>query len=181
MRNVNRMHGHCNFSHKVYEKITQKIGYPNSIIELGCGNGGNLGKFNLSDKRIGIDPEKENIKNAVFRGIDCQFIYGDHNVLKNFKVNDFDLALTVSVLDHIEDFKVALLDMILISKNVILFEPYIKNTHRQANKYETKWWEITWYHDYEKYLKDSDYTIEPYPLYNEGSGKLYHLIHIKSF
>ena len=180
MRNVNRMHGLCNFSHIVYEKVIEKIGYPDSIIELGCGNGGNLEKFNLSNKRIGIDPKFKNIKKALFRDINCQFIHGNHNVLKNFKVNDFDLAFTVSVLDHIEDFTVALSDMLIISKNTILFEPYIKGTHRQANKYETKWWKISWYHDYEKYLKNHNYTIEPFPLYNGNSGRLFHLIHIKS-
>ena len=31
-----------------------------------------------------------------------------------------------------------------------------------------------------KYLKDYNYTIELCPLYEEGSGELYHLIHIKN-
>jgi len=179
MKNVNKMYGYCNFSHIVYEKVIEKCNYPNSIIELGCGNGGNLGKFTETNIRIGIDPKKENIESALHRDIDCQFIWGDHGILENYKWNTFDLGLTVSVLDHIEDYKIALSSMLYIAKEIILIEPYIKGVERRAFKNETRWWKITWYHDYEKFLENISYTIESCPLYDIGSGKLYHLIHIK--
>ena len=179
MENVNKMRGYCDFPHIIYKKIIEKCGYPDSIIELGCGNGGNLDKFSLSCKRIGIDPEPGNIKSALHRNIDCEFIEGEHNILQNYQCNEFDVAFTVSVLDHIEDFTVALSKMLIIAKEVILLEPLIKGVERLAFKNETHIWNVTWYHNYESYLKNYNYTIEPCPLYKEKSGPLYHLIHVK--
>jgi len=182
MKNVNRMHGHCNFSHIVFSEVINRVGYPNTILELGCGNGGNLGKFSKVKIRIGIDPDEKNIENARYRDIDCSFILGDHTFLTHFDDNEFYLSFTFSVLDHMEDFRPALKEMMRISKNVILFEPTISGEDRLALPEETRWWKITWYHDYERWLKlgDFKYTIEKYPLYDEGSGELYHLIHINS-
>ncbi len=180
MRNVNRMYGFCNFSHVIYDIITDNCGYPDSILELGCGNGGNLGKFFDSEKRVGIDPEPDNIERANLRGNGCEYILADHEHLKTYPDKSFDVAFTYSVLDHIEDFTVALPDMIRIARHVVLIEPYIAGEERQAREGETRWWEITWYHDYPKYLRENGYvfSIVPYQMFEGGSGPLYHVIHI---
>jgi len=174
------MYGFCNFAHIIHARIIEKCGYPGTILELGCGNGGNLGKFYKSRVRVGIDPEKNNIERAELRHNGVKYILGDHTKLWDYEVNEFDVSFTFSVLDHIENFIVALPKMIEISKNVILVEPLIKGVERQARKGETRWWDITWYHDYEKYLKEINvsYIIEPSPMFNTGSGPKYHLIHI---
>jgi len=180
-RNINPMIGGCKFSNIIYKKVIDICGHPKSIIELGCGNGGNLEKFSDSVIKIGIDPHIKNINNAKMKNIkNCEFIYGSHIDLKKFGYNSFDVGITLSVLDHIEDYKNALSDMMNITKTLILIEPIKSKTDRLAHKEETFRWSNTWYHDYQSFLETNNikYLLTPCELYKTNSGPLYHLFHI---
>ena len=181
MSDVNPMPGGCSYSGILYESVVKICGYPKSIIELGCGDGGNLAEFLTSSKRAGIDPDKKNINIAIDRKLlNCQFILGSHEDLRQFDHNEFDVGITLSVLDHIKNFKIALYSMMIISKELILLEPTIKGENRQARKGEIQRWRNTWYHDYEMFLKEQKifYSIKYYPLYKTNSGSLFHLMYI---
>lgn len=182
MSNINPMPGGCRYSDILYKLVIETCGYPDSIIELGCGDGGNLAEFLTHIRKVGLDPYKKNINAALNRGLlNCKFILGSHEDLTQFECNEFAVGVTLSVLDHIEDFKNALLHMMQISNKLILLEPILKGENRQARKVETQRWENTWYHDYETFLKEQKvfYSIKHYPLYKTNSGLLYHLIYIE--
>jgi len=179
MSDINPMLGGCNYSDILYKTVIKICKYPESIIELGCGNGGNLAEFSTSVIKVGIDPDKKNIDSAGNRKLlNCQFILGSHKDLKQFKHNEFDIGITLSVLDHIENFKIALYSMMVINKELVLLEPTVKGENRQAKKSETQRWRDTWYHDYKTFLKEQKifYSIKHYPLYKTNSGPLFHLI-----
>lgn len=174
------MPGGCGYSQKLYDAVIDKCGEQDSIIELGCGNGGNLSKFEGWES-VGIDPLADNIALARSRKLDAKFIKGNHNHLKKYKDKRFDVGVTLSVLNHIENVKPVLSDLKRICKNLVLIEPYIRGENRQAKRGEIKLWEVTWFHDYDKLIGDNSehaYSIEPYPLYKTNCGPLYHLIHI---
>ncbi len=160
------MIGECGFADVIFKKASRYS--PKSIIELGCGNGGNLAKFSC-EKKVGIDPCEEN----------NPMILGDHTYLENYSINEFDLGFTCSVLDHIEDWERALSDMMRICKDVMLIEPYV-GKERQAKKKETFRWKETWYHDYVSFLEGFKYEVEKYPLYKNNSGKFFHIFYIKT-
>jgi len=178
MSNVNPMPGGCGFADTIYQKVLSYCDYPNAVLELGCGVGGNLAKFKNSKTRVGIDPYKPNIDAAQHN---CKAILGDHTHLKEFKANQFDLGITCSVLDHIEDFKVAFCDMIRICRELVLLEPMKNGVNRQCKKFETSHWKSTWYHDYVGFLNSIDvvFSTEPSPLYKTNSGPLYHFIYVR--
>lgn len=179
MRDVNPMVSRCRFADVIHKEITKHFGVPKSILELGCGCAGNLSKFTDS-YCVGIDPCDKNIDLAKKSKTDI--IHGDHTYLTNYKTNEFDVGLTCSVLDHIENFGSALTELCRVCKRLILFEPMIEGQPRQALKSETGFWNITWYHNYRLWLSGLklNHTITHFPLYEKNSGPRYHKIVIDS-
>lgn len=169
----------CTFADLIHSEITKHFGEPENILELGCGCGGNLDKFPNSNC-VGIDPCKKNIELAT--GSSSQIILGNHTDLTKFKTNKFDVGLTCSVLDHIENFEPALTELCRVCKKLILFEPIINEQPRQALKSETGFWSITWYHNYSLWLSGLGLKneITHFPLYKKNSGPLYHKIIVDS-
>lgn len=174
------MAGGCGFSKKLYEAVMDKCGKQTSIIELGCGNGGNLLRFK-GWERVGIDPLIKNIYTARLRKINAKFVHGCHEHLKRYKDKRFDVGITLSVLNHIEGVEPVFNNLVRICKNLVLIEPYIKGENRQATRGEIKLWRVTWFHDYENLIRESQnlaYSIESFPLYKTNCGPYYHLIHV---
>jgi len=180
MADVNPMSGGCGWADLVYESVIETCGYPKKIIELGCGIGSNLEKFKKSKVRVGIDPYKKNIDTAKSKGFGTM-ILGDHTYLSKYNRNEFDVGFTLSVIDHIEHFEIALKDMLRICKRLVLIEPMIEGVGRQAKRKETTHWKATWYHNYRKFLEKSKvkFSIKPKPLSKRNSGPKYHLIYIE--
>lgn len=179
--NVNPMPGGCGFSEIIYKETLKFCGNPRSIIELGCGNGGNLAQFTKATHTVGIDPYLPNVKQASKKA--SLVIEGSHEVLKLFKAKEFDVGITLSVLNHIAEVETIiwiLRQLFRICKKLVLIEPYIEGVERQFERGEVKAYKNTWLHDYKKILTDAfaglDLSITPYPLYATNSGPYYHLI-----
>ena len=181
-RDVNPMPGNCKFSKTITAEIHSNFDTTESIIELGCGCGGNLAELSsIAGKLVGIEPHPDNFQKA-FKSVgeNVTVIHGDHTQLESFGDNQFDVGFTCSVLDHMEDFRGALGELLRVCKNVMLFEPTM-SPGRQAREDETNCWQISWYHDYGAWLHDDglEYFIKPFPLYSTSSGKLFHQIIIR--
>jgi len=175
-RDVNPMSGSCKYSDLIATELRNYFGKFDSVIELGCGRGGNLTKYPEVKTIVGIDPNPINIKKAQKAVKNGQIILGDHTLLTKYDTNQFDVGYTCSVLDHMENFVSALHELCRICKNVMLLEPTIIGPSRQAKKSETNCWKISWYHDYAAWLKMKclDFKSLYYPMYNTDSGKLFY-------
>ena len=181
MKNVNPMRGKCKYRNVVRTKVLQKCGEPTSVIELGCGMGMNLAQFKRAKKRVGIDPHKPNVEAAKQKSEGAKIIEGTHENLKDFGVNEFDVGITCSVIDHIGDGRDAVNEMMKVCKKINLIEPMIEGEDRQTTPEESSEWHTTWYHNYREFLteKGVEFDIEPLPLYVKNDGQKYHLIHIE--
>ncbi len=178
-RDVNPMVGGYLFSEEIYKDVIDNFGQPLSILELGCGPGGNLAKFEQA-YRVGIDPLPENVNRAK-KAMVGEVILGDHRNLKQFQDNQFDVGITCSVLDHIENFQVALVELVRVCKNLLLIEPVKDGQPRQAMPDETKFWKTTWYHDYKKLLVGLGlkFSETKSPLRKTNSGPFYRTYAVK--
>jgi len=177
-KGVNCMSGRCRFADRIYAGVIEKCGKPNSIIELGCGNGLNLRAFIGVPRKVGIDPFEPNVILAKKNNPDAEIFLDCHLRLKGFANKEFDVGITCSVLDHIENYEVALDELLRICKALFLIEPTIEGENRQALPSETVSPSDTWYFNYRNALVERNlkFTMEPTPLYKKNSGLLYHTI-----
>jgi SAM-dependent methyltransferase len=183
------MPGGCGFSQVLLEEVTNFCGVPASILELGCGNGGNLSAFPAESTKVGIDPLADNIHTAEKRKLpNAVFVCANHEFLTVYQSNSIDVGVTLSVLDHIGDVAAVewtLHQMARICRHLVLIEPYEAGTERQFVRGENKFYRNTWLHDYKLILGRvlagyhiSQFTIEPKPLYDKNSGPYYHVIKV---
>jgi SAM-dependent methyltransferase len=185
-KDVNPMVGNCKYSKIIALEIRKHFGEPESLIELGCGRGGNLAEFPEATPLVGIDPLSDNVEVArklnLRADMVVDIIMGDHFSLSNYMLNQFDIGFTCSVLDHIERFEQALKSMCLICRNIMLFEPITMGESRRAFERETSCWETTWYHNYHFVLgrMGLEFKCHPYQLYSTNSGPRFHQFIIKT-
>ena len=177
-KDINCMNGRCRFASKIHGMVTEKYEKVDSVLELGCGNGLNLKEFSKASIKVGIDPFEPNVVLARKNNPDSDIFLDCHLKLKDFEDNEFDVGITCSVLDHIENYEIALDELIRTCKKLLLIEPMIEGENRQSLSSETRSPGDTWYFDYRKYLTDRNaiFSIEHTPLYKENSGPLYHTI-----
>jgi len=74
------------------------IGQPNSILDLGCGDGLFL-KNVTAERKVGLELSETAVKNAKKRGIDARVFDFEHDKLP-FKNNEFDVVTLLDVLEH---------------------------------------------------------------------------------
>lgn len=100
---------------------------PTSVLEFGCNAGKNLKAIRDKDASVavhGLDINAPAIKHAQALGLGCGV--GDETALRAFPDNAFDLAFTISVLDHLPYPELALVELLRISRTaVILYEPWL--------------------------------------------------------
>jgi len=102
-----------------------------SVIEFGANSGQNLEWFQDSYpgiKLTGIDINKV-VKNPETKWSNYKGIIGNQNILKSLENNSFDIAFTMSVLDHIgkrDEVILAINELSRISNKLYLLEPYIE-------------------------------------------------------
>ena len=104
------------------------------VLEFGCSWGGNL-QFLLdrlpSARAVGIDLN-EWVMDMAEEYPNYTGIVGDETELARFSRDEFDLAFTISVLDHIpvSDIVEEVINrLVRISKTTLLLEPFIEGTH----------------------------------------------------
>jgi ubiquinone/menaquinone biosynthesis C-methylase UbiE len=106
----------------MYQSVVNSIGAPNSIIDLGCGDGGLT--FLLAKKSqnvTGVDISLFNVNLAKTRYKDqpnLNFELGDV-CRTNFLDNSFDLSVSHHVLEHLSDFNEGLDELKRITRNTI--------------------------------------------------------------
>ena len=123
----------CQYSNRIFDALKpDERASLRRIFEFGCDTGGNLQYF--MDRLPGVRAVGVDLRDSV-RALEHEYagrytgIVGDETALAHRGDREFDLAFTVSVLDHIPD-EVAVehvLDgLIRISRRVLLLEPWIE-------------------------------------------------------
>ena len=150
---------------------------PSSVFEFGCNVGRHLVAISERDPDIrvrGIDINAAAVKEG--RGNGLRIDVGDERYMLRFADDEFDVAYTASVIDHIPDPTVALREMARIAPTLVVLEPWLGYEGKvewvrkgvRANPFLYSW-------DYAARLPDHDVTSEPLPLRPEGAGPYYRL------
>ena len=190
----------CKNTDKIFDAL--EVDYRDSmkkVLEFGCSWGGNLKYFMDKISKIntvGVDINSDVLKLSKdypnFTGI-----VGDENALFRFADNEFDLAFTISVLDHIPfDYVVegAIDQLLRVSRRVILLEPFIEGVCGDVSsktrdsvrpdlpKGYKKFALYSYLWDYDKILdkKSVDWQKKEMPLHQASLGPFYHLYVINS-
>lgn len=166
----------------------------NKILEFGCSRGGNLKYF--MDKLPGIQTIGIDINEAV---MELQSLYpkytgivGDEGYLETIPDKGFDLAFTVSVLDHIPSKTVVekvIFNLLRIARHVMLLEPFVEGLDGDVSgkirnkcikgfeKRNKAFAAFSYLWDYDGIMKKAGakWCKFPMPLYNSSLGPFYHL------
>jgi len=142
------------------------------VLDFGCGNGRMLEELKkLGIEGHGIDVSKPLVEEARRKGLDVEV--GDEKTLEKIPSKSFDVAYTVSVLDHIPNPEPALDQLIRIGKHVVLIEPQTGEERRadEIVKYTYLW-------NYDKMIKKRPNVQVVHrsktPLGPRGMGPHYH-------
>ena len=74
-----------------------------TVLDCGCGTGGNISAFPRAYRRIGVDPSPEAISIAAAKHRDVEFVLGIVPDDVAPELNAADLVLLTDVLEHVED------------------------------------------------------------------------------
>ena len=120
-----------------YSSIVYEAALPASwtrVLEFGANWGGNLQYFlerhpSIQATGVDINPAVLELQGSFpnYRGL-----VGDESMLETLETDGFDLAWTISVLDHIPSddvVKVAIRHLTRISRRVLLLEPWLEGVH----------------------------------------------------
>lgn len=159
---------------------------PIKVFEFGCNSGKNLLEIKrMGDSKVecfGVDINKESINNAKQRGLNAAV--ASEEMLSVFPSNTFDVAFTVSALDHLPDPVNALIELERISKALILLEPWmgtegkvLKNYNEAQKKViNTTPYSYSW--NYAKLFLECfpgrSFSVEPMP-FSSNLGRYYNL------
>jgi len=141
--------GHSTFTNNFMQKYAQKLfdffkeinkRNPESVIEIGSGDGIQLQKFlNLGVSRVlGIEPSEYLAKIAIDSGVPTKIdLFGEH--IEEKVVEQFDISLSSYTLDHV--------------RNPV---EYLQTTHRMLNDGGILAFEV---HNLEKIIQRSEYCL----------------------
>ena len=150
---------------------------PRRVFEFVCNVGRHLVAIRERDPSIvlrGADINVAAIRAGRRSGLDLAV--GDETYMARFADDEFDVAFTSSVIDHIPDPTLALREMARIAPVFVLLEPWLGYEGKvgwvskgvRATPFLYSW-------DYAARLPDHDVTSEPLPLRPEGVGPYYRL------
>lgn len=103
------------------------------VLDIGCGNGSTLlylnKKFNIN-KGVGVDISKKAIEKLKKEMIseNLEFLIGDHRELNNLKNNYFDIVLSWGVIEHFEEYLLAISEARRVLKAegfFVLIQPHL--------------------------------------------------------
>ncbi len=180
---------YVHYSHysRALAEITEQSG-AKSVFEFGCAAGRNLDAIKHLAKRqvrlAGCDVNGPFVARGVSDfGLDL--IVGDEHSLAKLKSSSFDIAFTVSVLDHIPEPIVALKELVRIAKNaVVLIEPNSEKDSGKVVNVKNEWTNrtdessnpFTYLHHYPALFKKLDlkvYAEAAMPTHLNRMGPLY--------
>ena len=152
--------------------------HPSSVLEFGCAAGANLLAVREADSTItsvGTDINETSTKYGRDRwGLDLRT-----EPLSAFGDDSFDLAFTVSVLDHIPapDVDEYIIELCRIAPTLLLLEPYVGSEGKVDAETTTGTSPYSYSHEYPRRLRalGMAVSIERHPLSDWGLGPHYRL------
>jgi SAM-dependent methyltransferase len=190
----------CKYSDRIFDALEPvERASLRRILEFGCDSGGNLQYFMDRLPRVsavGID-----LRDSA-RALEHQYagryagIVGDETSLARLADREFDLAFTVSVLDHLPDELVVdqVIDgLIRTSRRVLLLEPWIEGVHgdvsgktrdqvkRGLERGHKRFAPTSYMWDFNAMLakKPVDWRRAPMPLHAASQGPFFQLYDIR--
>lgn len=149
---------------------------PARVFEFGCNVGRHLRAMREAIPEVqvaGMDIHLPAVHVARSEGLPV--LLGDELSLSLFEESAFDVAYTVSVLDHLPSPAQALYELDRIAEVVIFAEPWMgyegkvsQVDGKPANRFLYSW-------DYAKRLPRRSWRTEPFPLHDHGAGPHYRL------
>ena len=188
------------FGKDLYEHILKDIDLDNinKVLEFGASFGQNLSYYAINnvDELVGIDINQL-VKKRESEWPNYSGIVGNQQKLKDYSDNYFDVAFTLSVLDHIasrKEVKLVIEQMVRISKNTYILEPYIVNIEGDVSgltRAEVKpdlpfpekcFYEHSYLWDYSKICKELELeaTFVANPMHDHSLGPFYCYIKISA-
>lgn len=134
---------------------------PNHVFEYGCGSGKNLRLIQQRNGKItvsGLDISLINVLQATVKNNLPHVSLGDENYLRHYC--NFDVCVTVSVLDHIEYIDGIVQELQRIANKAVVIAECLDED--PENYY--------YFHDYSKYGFD---LVEGSDYLSEGDGRMY--------
>ncbi len=149
---------------------------PRTIFEFGCNVGRHMAvmRERFPEATVtGMDIHLPAVHEARAHGLPV--LLGDELSLSLYGDRVFDVAYTVSVIDHLPSPMQALVELDRIAQVLMLVEPWLGHDGRvdqvqggKANPYLYSW-------DYEKRLPARTWRMLPFPLHDSGAGPHYRL------
>lgn len=188
----------CNNAERFYTAIGADQRHLRNVLEFGCNWGGNLFHFlerQPSLRVVGIDVNANVLKAAEQTPQFCAIV-GDESTLTSFHDGSFDLAFTISVLDHLPsdtDVEETIQHLVRIAQTVVLVEPFVEGVHRDVSgltrnevksgleRGDKRFASYCYLWNYDAMLNRLDVTWEkrPFPLHTSSLGPFYHLYQIE--
>ena len=155
---------------------------PTSVLEFGCAAGRNLHAIRdrLPDARlVGLDINPTSVAHGVKHwGLDLRLA-----PLDTLDDDEFDLAFTVSVLDHIppDDVESYLDQLCRVSRRLLLVEPWLGRTGKVDPGSVNGTSPYSYSHDLVGMLREREWAVrhEKHPLADWGLGPWYRAIHAR--
>lgn len=149
---------------------------PTSVLEFGCAAGGNLRAIRArrpAIRLLGLDVNPTSTRHGRQHwNLDLRL-----DPLDSLADDGFDLAFTVSVLDHIPDIGDTLDQLCRVSPLLLLVEPWLGREGKVDSSVITGTSPFSYSHDYPSLLRERGYAvrIEQHPLSDWGLGPYYRL------
>ena len=144
-----------------------------AILEFGCNVGRHMHAMRqqLPEAAVtGIDIHLPAVQEARRTGL--YVLLGDEFTLGLLPPDTYDVAYTVSVLDHLPDPQQALERLDRIARVLMFVEPWL-GSEQQLQDRGTSPWTYSW--DYEARLPRRQWKRQPFPLHQTGAGPHYQL------
>lgn len=147
--------------------------HPGAVFEFGCNVGRHMRAIaeRLPGTSVsGVDIHLPAVQEARRKGLDVML--GDEYTLPLIPRRFFDVAYTVSVIDHLPDPRLALQELDRIATVLVLVEPWIGHEAKLEDT-GTSPWTYSW--DYGSRIPWRAWAVHDFPLHGAGAGPYYRM------